>query len=259
MKNLSTGTGLALLATAIVAYPIVNRISSVDQTAHASVPVAAITAAAPSRNSAWPPSVTLEWELRPAYSWCECGDGCIATGGICLPIQHFRIDGTGILVNLSTCDFDPRDVGQLEVTESEVQINGRSWSQSMQTECTAGCCTTCGGCFMGDYLYVHAATLTFSEPVYTSVINHQVDHGGTVDYPQSEFRIATGVCDVLCPFRFTKCREDFNADGEVSGQDLAEFMVHWGSMGFARMDLDDSGAVDGGDLAVLIGAWGPCH
>ena len=46
MKNLSTGTGLALLATAIVAYPIVNRISSVDQTAHASVPVAAIAAAA---------------------------------------------------------------------------------------------------------------------------------------------------------------------------------------------------------------------
>ena len=46
MKNLSTGTGLALLATAIVAYPLVNRISSVNQTAHASVPVAAIAAPA---------------------------------------------------------------------------------------------------------------------------------------------------------------------------------------------------------------------
>jgi hypothetical protein len=54
MKNLSTGTGLALLATAIVAYPFVNRISSVDQTAHASVPVAAATAQAQ-------PEPTIVW------------------------------------------------------------------------------------------------------------------------------------------------------------------------------------------------------
>ena len=58
MKNLSTGTGLALLATAIVAYPIVNRISSVDQTAHASVPVAAIAAAATAQVN---PEPTIVW------------------------------------------------------------------------------------------------------------------------------------------------------------------------------------------------------
>ncbi len=58
MKNISTGTGLALLATAIVAYPIVNRISSVDQTAHASVPVAAIAAAATGQVKAEP---TIVW------------------------------------------------------------------------------------------------------------------------------------------------------------------------------------------------------
>jgi hypothetical protein len=58
MKNLSTGTGLALLATAIVAYPIVNRISSVDQTAHASVPVAAIAAAATAQAN---PEPTIVW------------------------------------------------------------------------------------------------------------------------------------------------------------------------------------------------------
>jgi hypothetical protein len=58
MKNLSTGTGLALLATAIVAYPLVNRISSVDQTAHASVPVAAIAAAATAQAN---PEPTIVW------------------------------------------------------------------------------------------------------------------------------------------------------------------------------------------------------
>ncbi len=58
MKNLSTGTGFALLATAIVAYPIVNRISSVDQTAHASVPVTAIAAAATAQAN---PEPTIVW------------------------------------------------------------------------------------------------------------------------------------------------------------------------------------------------------
>ena len=58
MKNLSTGTGLALLAMAIVAYPIVNRISSVDQTAHASAPVAAIAAAATAQAN---PEPTIVW------------------------------------------------------------------------------------------------------------------------------------------------------------------------------------------------------
>jgi hypothetical protein len=58
MKNLSTGTGLALLATAIVAYPFVNRISSVDQTAHASVPAVAITAAATAQAN---PEPTIVW------------------------------------------------------------------------------------------------------------------------------------------------------------------------------------------------------
>ena len=58
MKNISTGTGLALLATAIVAYPIVNRISSVDQTAHASVPVAAIATAATAQAN---PEPTIVW------------------------------------------------------------------------------------------------------------------------------------------------------------------------------------------------------
>jgi hypothetical protein len=41
MKNLSTGTGLALLAGAIVAFPFVNRVSSIDQAVHAAPPIEA--------------------------------------------------------------------------------------------------------------------------------------------------------------------------------------------------------------------------
>ena len=72
MKNLSTGTGLALLATAIVAYPIVNRISSVDQTAHASVPVAAIAAAATAQAKAEP---TIVWyhAIAREYPYAQMG------------------------------------------------------------------------------------------------------------------------------------------------------------------------------------------
>jgi len=97
MKNLSTGTGLALLATAIVAYPIVNRISSVDQTAHASVPVAAIAAAATAQVN---PEPTIVWygtstSYGPEFTlfWRAWSDGKveyrrvnpIATGGWCGP------------------------------------------------------------------------------------------------------------------------------------------------------------------------------
>jgi hypothetical protein len=39
MKNLSTGTGLALLAGAIVAFPFVNRVSGIDKSAQAAPPV----------------------------------------------------------------------------------------------------------------------------------------------------------------------------------------------------------------------------
>jgi len=79
MNNLSTGTGLALLATAIVAYPIVNRINSIDQTAHASLPVAAIAAAATAQAS---PEPTIVWygtstSYGPEYTvfWRAWSDG----------------------------------------------------------------------------------------------------------------------------------------------------------------------------------------
>ena len=80
MKNLSTGTGLALLATAIVAYPIVNRISSVDQTAHASVPVAAIAAAATAQAN---PEPTIVWYQSFAQD-VAAGGGYVDSNGFWL-------------------------------------------------------------------------------------------------------------------------------------------------------------------------------
>ncbi len=87
MKNLSTGTGLALLATAIVAYPIVNRISSVDQTAHASMPVAAIAAAATAQAN---PEPTIVWYGHSGkYLFRAWSDGRVeATAG------EFYVDTT---------------------------------------------------------------------------------------------------------------------------------------------------------------------
>ena len=59
MKNLSTGTGLALLAGAIVAFPLVNRMSAIDQAAHAAPPTEAARAiAAASTAQAMP---TIVW------------------------------------------------------------------------------------------------------------------------------------------------------------------------------------------------------
>jgi hypothetical protein len=61
MKNLSIGTGLALLAAAIVALPIVNRMSSLEQAAHALPPVEAAKAISLASTAQDPPTPTIVW------------------------------------------------------------------------------------------------------------------------------------------------------------------------------------------------------
>ncbi len=58
MKNISTGTGIALLAGAIVAFPLLNRISSIDHAAHASSAMTALASAAMAQTPAEP---TIVW------------------------------------------------------------------------------------------------------------------------------------------------------------------------------------------------------
>ena len=64
----------------------------------------------------------------------------------------------------------------------------------------------------------------------------------------------------MAPFRFTRTRSDFSADGQVDGNDLAVLLASWGQSGLGqeRPDLNDDGSIDGADLAILLNAWGPC-
>lgn len=52
------------------------------------------------------------------------------------------------------------------------------------------------------------------------------------------------------------CPADFNANGSVGPEDLAELLGAWGGRGDA--DLSGDGTVGPDDLAVLLGAWGSC-
>ena len=247
MKNQSTRTSLALLATAIVAYPIVNRISSVDQTAHASVPVAAMSAAATSSLNG-SPYVTFEWEMRAMVQWCSCEGGCVRPGGLCEPVQRFRIDSNGNAQNLGPCDFVPLDLGNLVIQPNEVLLVGPNYSASGWAACTPDCCSTCDQCFMGGPNYAIYQTLTFEYPVW-----HEFP-GETSESPRRVFNLAAGG---FASFRFTNEQADFNADGMIAGDDLTVLLALWGMPQWRRVDLNDDWNIDGADLALLFAKWGP--
>ena len=69
MKNISTGTGIALLAGAIVAYPIIDRV--MPRAEAGATHVAAVVAAATAQN---PPEPTIVW-----YGMATQSAGCYAT------------------------------------------------------------------------------------------------------------------------------------------------------------------------------------
>lgn len=55
------------------------------------------------------------------------------------------------------------------------------------------------------------------------------------------------------------CDADLNQNGVVSGEDLSELLVSWGSCKGCNADIDNSGMVNGTDLATLLIFWGqPC-
>jgi hypothetical protein len=61
MKNLSTGTGLALLAGALLGSSIIMRVGTVDRSAYASAPITAATMIATSAATQNPPAPTVVW------------------------------------------------------------------------------------------------------------------------------------------------------------------------------------------------------
>jgi formylglycine-generating enzyme required for sulfatase activity len=57
------------------------------------------------------------------------------------------------------------------------------------------------------------------------------------------------------------CDADIDADGVVTGADLALVLGQWGPCGSPKLctaDINDDGVVDGVDLGTLLAAWGAC-
>jgi formylglycine-generating enzyme required for sulfatase activity len=54
----------------------------------------------------------------------------------------------------------------------------------------------------------------------------------------------------------SSCDADLNRDGIVSGEDLTQLLVSWGSCAGCSADIDDDGTVNGTDLASLLILWG---
>ena len=121
MKNMSTGTGLALLATAIVLYPIVNRISSVDQTAHASAPVAAIAAAATAQAN---PEPTIVW-----YGTYGGKYGNFVSGVVLRAWTDGRVEAK-FIDNMTSCGSNP-------CTGSWITISTASQGYAYRSDITA--------------------------------------------------------------------------------------------------------------------------
>jgi len=61
MKNISTGTGIALLAGAILGSTIIMRFGPADQAAHAAPPMEAAKAVAAAATAQVPPEPTIVW------------------------------------------------------------------------------------------------------------------------------------------------------------------------------------------------------
>lgn len=67
--------------------------------------------------------------------------------------------------------------------------------------------------------------------------------------------------DALYEIRFTACREDLDASGEVDSADVGLMLLFWGCVSCDvpdRFDLDASQGIDGADLALLLLSSGTC-
>ena len=198
------------------------------------------------------PAVTFEWEILPLQQWCNCEGGCVKPDGLCEPVQRFRADSSGKIVNLSICDFPPTDLGELVVEQNQVQFAGPLWSASGRLACTPDCCSTCGWCFMGHPDFRVYQRLTFDVPVWCTL---PCDASGDAGSPHTEYELY----GQSLSFRFTSKRSDFNADGLIAGDDLVVILSLWGMPQWRRADLNDDASIDGADLALLFSEWGPVN
>ncbi|MHC5001350.1 MAG: EF-hand domain-containing protein, partial [Planctomycetota bacterium] len=85
----------------------------------------------------------------------------------------------------------------------------------------------------------------------TNNLTADIDNSGKVDF--KDFTIFAGNWD-LCPMA---AKGDFNIDGCVDLNDLAEMSGQWLNIGDLITDIDNSGKVDFSDFSILAENWDP--
>jgi hypothetical protein len=214
--------------------------------------------ASPVMAGATTPLVTVEWAIDLQFWWAEGCDNQTSCGA-----------GTSYLltsdgrVSITGCQPSPDQIGNLIVTPHSVNIDGPVADRLALSACLLDCLDSCDFVFLGQPICV-APSVTFNEPVWASYPLGGILNTDGMRAPQTTFLGPALISFYgpawVAPFRFTRTRSDFSADGEVDGHDLAVLLAFWGQsgLGLERPDLNDDGSIDGADLAILLNAWGPC-
>ena len=200
------------------------------------------------------PFVTVEWTINLEFWWAEGCDNqsCGGAGTSYLLTSDGRASITG-------CQPSPDQIGNLIVTPHSVSIDGPVADRLALSACLLDCLDSCGFVFVGQ-IYGVGPSVTFNEPVWASYPQGGILNTDGMRAPQTTF-LGPGLLSFyspawVAPFRFTRTRSDFSADGQVDGNDLAVLLAFWGQSGLGqeRPDLNDDGSIDGADLAILLNA-----
>jgi hypothetical protein len=115
-------------------------------------------------------------------------------------------------------------------------------------------------CAMVHQLVFDWAILRSDVPVWVSAFSPVYD-GGWGPEPRTEWLFGfSGPASLAAEgIRFTACKEDLDASGDVDFGDLSLLFILWGDSWAGRPDLDGSELVDGSDLSLMLMSFGPCE
>jgi len=256
MKNIATGTEIALLAGAIAAYPIVDRVMpKADASApHAAALVAAALVAAAITQAPPVHLMEIEWTYYYWNGFLMCGPDQTAGGGP-VPEQRFRATSPQAITSIGSCDADVELVSRPRFENGYIECGG--FDSAAIGTCLEAWRGSCNYSYPGEF-WLGEVVITSDAPIWTPVLNGVSWDNGVSAEGVREIRLC-------CPgpnnpgrgIRFTRCRMDFDANGILDGGDVALLLYLWDGV-WPRIDLDASGRVDGADLAILLNAWGPC-
>ena len=250
MKKISPGTGLALLAGAIVSYPILDRVMpKADASApHASALVVAATAYAPPVQT-----MEIEWTYYFNNGFLVCGPDQTAGGGP-IPGQRFRASSSRAITSVGSCDADVDLVLPPRFEKNFIECGG--FDSAAFGNCLEAWRGSCSDSYPGS-LWLGGIVISSDAPIWPPVANGITGDNGFSAEGARRIELCCPGPGAVTGIGFTRCRMDFDASGAIDGGDLAWLLNLWGTS-FSRIDLDASGQVDGADLAVLLNNWGPC-